>query len=231
VNWETSANHGLASGFPPDWYAARGETLPNAPGCPAPAGAQARDPVMLKLRIRVPSNARSFSFSTRFFSSEYAEWVCTQFNDMYVVLLDSAFAGAPANPPDKNLAQYQAAAGVYPLGVNLAHGNTGLFTACQNGNTGCMGLDSNWGTNNTCTGTADLAGTGFELEKPGACDANSLLGGGTAWLSVRGNVVPGEEIVLRFALWDTSDGLYDSAVLIDNFAWSESLTTPGAFLE
>jgi hypothetical protein len=228
VDWEQSLDHRLASDFPPDWYEARGYRLPNSPGCPAPVGTQARDPVMLQLRIRVPGNARSFSFSTRFFTSEYAEWVCSEFNDMFVVLLDSAFAGEPANPPDKNLARYQGASGSYPLGVNLSHGNTGLFVACRNGTIGCWG--SSPSTHESCTDTADLIGTGFDRPKVGGCDQDSLLGGATGWLTVRGNVVPGEVIELRFALWDTSDGLYDSVVLIDNFAWSEELATPGAFL-
>jgi hypothetical protein len=229
VHFEQALDHETVSEFPPDWYAARGGTLPNAPGCPSPEGAVAEDPVMLQVRMRVPTNARSFSFSTRFFSSEYPEWVCSPFNDMYVVLLDSGFSGQPANPSDKNLAQYQSAGGAIPLGVNLAQGNSGLFSACQNGNTGCE-FGATPGTYSVCSGTADLMGTGFDEPTPGVCDLNSLLGGGTAWLSVRGNVVPGEEIVLRFAIWDTSDGLYDSLVLIDNFAWSDQVTTPGAFL-
>ena len=228
VNFEESLDHVTVSGFPPDWYAAHGNTLPNAPGCPAAEAAVAEDPIMLQLRIRVPTNARSFSFSTRFFSSEYPEWVCSPYNDMYVVLLDSGFAGQPANPSDKNLAQYQSAVGAIPLGVNLVQDNTGLFSACVNGNTGCASDVP--GTYSACSSTTDLVGTGFDESTPGACDQNSLLGGGTAWLTVRGNVVPGEEIVLRFALWDTSDGIYDSLVLIDNFAWSDQLTTPGAFL-
>jgi hypothetical protein len=38
-----------------------------------------------------------------------------------------------------------------------------------------------------------------------------LVSGGTDWLDLRGNVVPGEIITLRFAIWDTFDGLVDSA--------------------
>jgi hypothetical protein len=46
-----------SSGFPADFYAANGNTLPNAPGCPPPLGALANDPVMLTFRVRVPTNA------------------------------------------------------------------------------------------------------------------------------------------------------------------------------
>ena len=130
---------GVASAVPGDWFSANGGVLPAAPGCPAPLSASAQDPIMLKLRVRVPTNARSFRFSTRFFSAEYPEWVCSPYNDFYVVLLDSGFTGEPANPSDKNIAVYSGAGGLYPIGVNLAFGNSGLFQACLNGPTGCAG--------------------------------------------------------------------------------------------
>ena len=62
---------------------------------------------MLTLQIRVPSNAHSFKLSTNFFSAEFPEWTCSSFNDFFVVLLDSTYAGDPPNPMDKNLAFYQ----------------------------------------------------------------------------------------------------------------------------
>lgn len=229
---------GTSSAFPADWLSANGNSLPAAPGCPDPNGSVAQDPVMLKARIRVPTNARSFSVSTRFFSAEYPEWVCSPYNDFYIVLLDSNFAGSPANPNDKNIAMYATGSGdVVPIGVNLAFGNTGLFQACKNGSTGCAS-SAVPGTISSCTGTGDLVGTGFDvanpppstISEPGYCGLNNLSGGGTAWLTTRGNVIPGETIELRFALWDTSDGLNDSVVLIDNFEWSTAPTTPGSFI-
>lgn len=229
---------GTLSAFPGDWFSANGNRLPAAPGCPDPTGSAAQDPIMLKLRIRVPTNARSFSVSTRFFTAEYPEYVCSPYNDFYVVLLDSSFAGSPANPNDRNLAIYALIGGdTVPIGVNLAFGNTGLFQACKNGPTGCAPL-ATAGTTATCTGTTDLTGTGFDqvnpppafVGVPGYCGQSDLSGGGTAWLTTRGNVAPGETIELRFALWDTSDGYYDSLVLIDNFEWSTDPTTPGTFV-
>ena len=156
---------------------------------------------MLKVRVRVPTNAQSFSVSAKFFSSEFPEWVCSSFNDFFVVLLNSAYNGLPGNPSDKNIAKYTTGNNVYPVGANLAHGNTGLFTECVNGTTGCSATP---GTINTCTGTSGLTGTGFDLADPSNCDgANRLVGGATAWLTVKGNVVPGETMDLRFAIWDT----------------------------
>ena len=182
---------------------------------------------MLKLRIRVPGNARSFSVAANFLSADFPESVCGTTNDTFVALLDSTYAGAPANPADKNLAMYTApGVGIYPVGVNLAHGDTGLFTQCVNGNTGCSFGTA--GSISTCTGTSGLSGTGMDAADAGICNnASGLVGGGTDWLVLRGNVVPGEIIVLRFAIWDTGDGLFDSHVILDNFRWSHSVTTPG----
>jgi hypothetical protein len=224
---------GNTSGFPADWLAANGGTLPNAPSCPAPVGATANDPVLLELRVRTPTNARSFSMATDFFSSEYPEWTCSAYNDFFVVLLDSTWSGTPANPTDKNLAVYTAAGGeIYPVGVNLAHGDTGLFTVCENGNTGCA-LGATAGTITTCVSTAELIGTGFDLSATGpfsGCGQNDLIGGGTGWLTTSGNVVGGEIITLRIALWDTSDHSLDSIALIDDFAWSVDASEPGTII-
>ena len=226
-----SASHGQSSALPADWYAANGMMLPNVAGCPAPSNAnQGNDPVMLTLTIRVPSNAKSFSVKVNFFSHEFPEYTCTQFNDFFVALLDSSFAGTPANPTDKNLAFFTNPAMVrYPVGVNLAYGDTGLFTQCMNGNVGCFGPQP--GTISTCTDSAFLPGTGFDAVD-GACGTpGQFSGGGTGWLTTSGNVVGGELMTLRMAIWDTSDSLFDSTVLIDDFQWSVEAAEPGTVIE
>ena len=233
VEFAPGAQHGVSSPFPADWLAANNGQLPNSPGCPeVAAGTAAEDPIMLTMRIRAPSNAKSFSFSSNFYSAEFPEWVCSPYNDFFVVLLDSMWAGQPSNPGDKNLAFYRNAAGtVYPVGVNLAYGNTGLFTQCVNGTTGCADiLSGQQGTISTCTGTGNLTGTGFDLPSSGSCDSNSLSGGGTGWLQTSGNVVGGEVITLRIAIWDTSDQRLDSLVVLDNFQWSVDVSDPGTVI-
>ncbi len=72
VSPELGVSSGITSGVPADWLAANGNKIPNAPGCPAPNGGNvANDPVMLKIRVRAPTNANSFSVSTFFYSSEF----------------------------------------------------------------------------------------------------------------------------------------------------------------
>ncbi len=217
------------SGFPADFLAANGGKLPNAPGCPDADGDTANDPVMLTLRVRVPTNAQSFKLSTNFFSAEFPEYTCSPYNDFFVVLLDSTYAGDPANPSDKNLAFFQPTGTTdkVPVGVNLGHGNTGLFTQCLNGETGCSG---ELGSINTCISTSMLAGTGLDDPDEGSCDTNSIVGGATGWLVTSGNVTPGEVITLRIAIWDTSDSAFDSLAVIDGFQWSTEVAQPGTVI-
>lgn len=76
-----SFNQGTDCAFPAGFPA-------NAAGCPATAG-NANDSTGLFLKIRVPTNAQSFSYNFRYFSSEYPEWLCTIYNDHFVGLLES----------------------------------------------------------------------------------------------------------------------------------------------
>ena len=100
----------------------------------------------------------------------------------------------------------------------------------MNGTVGCD-LNGNASTITTCTGTSELAGTGFDTPTPGMCSADSLSGGATGWLTTQGNVKGGETITLRIAIWDTSDALLDSTAILDNFRWSLDPVMPGTFAQ
>jgi hypothetical protein len=76
-----------------------------------------------------------------------------------------------------------------PVSINIA-----FFSVCQ----GCA------------LGTSALQGTGFDMWNHA---------GGTSWLKTQAPVKGGEEISIRFAIWDTGDQAYDSTTLIDNFQW------------
>jgi hypothetical protein len=224
----TDVQSGGDGSVPSSWLAANGGVMPSAPGCPKAGGSEVNDPVMLTLKIRVPTNASSFTLASNFMSAEYPEYVCSSFNDFFIMLLGSAWDGAPANPKDGNLAIYTATdGGTFPVGVNLAQG-TGLFRQCVNGTMGCSG--SNQSTATSCVAQDELVGTGFE-EPAAACGQTGIVGGGTGWLNTTGNVVPGEVITLRIAIWDTGDAIYDSAALIDNFQWKIEPTVPGTGVE
>lgn len=71
------------AGSPPVAYlAAHGGQLPASGGCSGscPSGSGANDAVNLRLTVRVPTNARSFSYAVRYFTAEYGTYACTQYN-------------------------------------------------------------------------------------------------------------------------------------------------------
>jgi len=206
----TNYNQGTSSAPPADWYTANGNKYPSSPACGTSGiSGSTYDGVMARFEIDVPPTARSFSFDIYFLSAEYPDYVCTNYNDLFVALLDSSFTTTNEqfrNPADKNLAVFEGNV----VGVNLAP--AGFFTQCTN--TQGPGNPPAW-TVTSCEGTEQLVGTGFEGH------------GATGWITVRGNVVPGETIILRLVLWDLGDHILDSMVLVDNFKWGTTNVTPG----
>ncbi len=168
------------------------------------------DYIEFKLTLHVPTNAKSFSFDFNFFSAEYPEFVGSQYNDKFLVLLDSqAFGqGNISFDPNQN-----------PINVNSA-----FFQVCDSAQV-CMGM-----MQNTCSQNAnELDGTGYEMTAPPPHDTHRV-GGATGWLTTTSPVKPGETATLRFILFDEGDHLFDSAVLIDNFRWhlnpAKAVTVP-----
>lgn len=188
----------------------------NKQGCPLPSDTLAHDSVNLKLSIRVPTNAKSFAFDHSFFSSEYPEYACSAFNDLWVTLLDSSLPpGTIANNRDIIFDNQGT-----PGSVNL-----NFFDRCVAGPTGCAGGVP--GFNFCAGGKGELNNTGYgDLDAP--CNGTpSSIGGGTGWISTESPMVPGETITLQFIVWDSSDGIYDSSAIFDNFRWQTGpLTFP-----
>ena len=225
---EFSVDNGTQSDAPADWFQAiGGSSFPDSPACGGggliggqtsdPGKPPLNDPVMLELVIRAPKNAEAFGVGVYYISSEFPQYVC-QFNDFFVMLLDSTFTSSDPtlqNPADKNIAMDSLG---NPLGINLA--KSGLFNVC------CPRA-----AYPSCQGDDELKGTPFT---PNQCPSGVVgavtmenAHGATGWLEVRGNIVPGEEFKLRMAIWDTNDHVLDSMVLIDNFQWYEVAGKPG----
>jgi hypothetical protein len=215
-----------------DWYATPNlplkpaNGLPDSPGCNASNDPEANDSVMLVLRLRAPTNVRAFSFNTYFFSAEYPEFVCTSFNDQLIALVDTP-SGVPSpipNPKDKNLMTYTQGGQQWPIGINIAKG-TSLFSVCEPQTvSSCWDSDVSSISCNLPQGAAQLVGTGFEGTTG---SPHCTIGGGTFWLTTAGNVIPGQIVEVRIAIWDVGDSSYDSLALIDGFKWLASATLPG----
>lgn len=161
----------------------------NRAGCPVPTTGTANDPSGLWLKIRVPTNARSFSYNLNYYSGEYAEWVCSYYNDSFVALLTS---NHPVNISNSGAPHYRNIS--FDMNNSPINVNNDYFIVRDQ---------------------ATLAGSGFD----GTNCYSGYCGASTGWLETTAPVTPGEEITLHFAIWDTSDHIYDSTVLLDNWQW------------
>jgi hypothetical protein len=174
----------------------------NVPGCTG--GNLINDDIGLEVELVAPINATGFRLKFYFLSFEFPEYVCTDFNDQFVILMDPAPVGAI----NGNIAFDS---NTNPVSVNVAYlpvcnpASAGVFaTYCVGG---CPSLPNPY----CADGAGDLTNTGFAEWQTYA--------GATGWLEVTAPVTPGASFTLRFAIWDTGDALLDSTVLIDDFEW------------
>jgi hypothetical protein len=165
------------------------------------------DTIGVTLQIRVPNNAQGFSFDFDFYSGEWPEYVCTDYNDSFVAWLNStAWTGTGG---DLNIS--------FDSMNNPVSVNNGFFDRCTaNTQTGCSG--SVTATASCAGGPSELQGTGF-YNLGTYCSAQSTGGGATGWLTTKAPVTGGEVITLQFIIWDTGDQNWDSSVLVDNLQW------------
>ena len=224
-------------GVPAPWLAAHNGVVPSPGNCPVCNGAncaQAFDSVNLKARIRVPTNAKSFSYSFKFNTAEYPEFVCQQFNDFFITLLKSTWKPAAAKaclvgsecesgtctgamcvpaaplPADSNIA--------FDAAKNAVSVNNAFLEVCFPAVNAPPGACP--------SGTQDLVGTGMGGWKTGMVE-NLKDGGATEWLINDAPVVPGETIEIQFVTWDAGDHNVDSLVLLDKFRWNVTPSLPG----
>jgi hypothetical protein len=160
----------------------------------------------LEVRVRVPSNARSLYFRSNFYTYEYPDYICSEFNDFFVTLMQPR----PEGLANDNI--------VFDADGNLVSVNTSLLQVCEPGNHG--------GRNFDCPlGAAQLSQTGFDGTQE--CGSGEVFGmpvgqsprAATGWLRTIAPVRGGEIIILRFTVWDSGDPDLDSTVLIDGFGW------------
>jgi hypothetical protein len=174
---------GTPAGYPKESPACAGKGLGFASG--------AHDGAALQVKIRVPSNAKSFKYQQNFFTYEFPEFICSDYNDFFVTIMDPK----PAALPDGNIAFDQDG---NPISVNNS-----LLQVCSPQTAG--------GKMFGCPlGNSTLSGTGFE--------SHAATGWLTTTAPV--DTVRGKEITLLWAVWDQGDGVLDSTALIDDFQWS-----------
>lgn len=164
-----------------------------SPSCPGVITGEPHDSIGLRVEVKTPTNAKSLSFNLNFYTYEFPGFVCSTYNDFFVAMLSPQ----PANQPDGNIS--------YDSQGNTISVNAGFLRVCHAQNAG--------GKDFPCDlGPGGLAGTGFD-------DGNNSAA--TDWLMTTSPLQkPGDNITLEFSIWDSGDGVLDSTVLLDNFAFS-----------
>ncbi len=173
------------------------------------------DNVALQVKLRAPTNATGYSFNFKFYSFEYPESVCDKYNDQFIALVSPAPQGSingNISFDSKNV----------PVSVDLGYfdvcdpGTASLFAyRCKQYGSNCPALPNPY-----CPlGPGELKGTGFDIWKQTSFENQPTAAGATRWLESEAPVKGGDEVTIRFAIWDTGNQQYDSTVLIDNFQW------------
>jgi len=198
----TDPGYQNVGGFAKGYTSAHPPGFPKeSPACPGSITGTPNDSTGVELTIRTPSNATGFSFDFDFFTYEWPGFVCSTYNDFFVAILDPI----PPNQMDGNISFDSAG---NPVSVNNA-----LLEVC-----GCAGNPPNpcmaGGKIFNCSlGNIELIGTGFGF------DTAFSDHGSTSWLRTQAPVPANAEIHIRFATYDSGDGVLDSTTLIDNFKW------------
>jgi hypothetical protein len=168
-----------------------------SPSCPGVITGMPHDGIALEVTLRAPGEAAGFSFDFQFFTYEWPDYICSPFNDAFVALLSPP----PQGQSDGNVS--------FDMDGNPISVNNALLSVC-----GCAAGPPCEAPPLTPLKTFDcplgddtLADTGFETRAA------------TGWLVTKSPVEGGETIKLRWAIYDSADGILDSTVLIDDFTW------------
>jgi len=172
-----------------------------SPSCPDVVTGEPHDAVAVELQIQTPSNALGISFDFDFYTYEWPTYICSQYNDFFVALLDP-------RPPGQVDASISFDSQGNPVSVNNA-----FLEVC-----GCPGNPPSpcaaGGKVFSCAlGNTELVNTGFGF------DTELVDHAATSWLSTEAPVPPRQVITVRLAIYDSFDGAFDSLALIDNLRW------------
>ncbi len=174
------------------------------------------DVVDWHMTIKAPAGAKALRFKYVFFSAEYDEFVSSVFNDKFYVIIEAD----STNSGEQTIINFTRCRDpdVYYdficeadqdgciegekycyIAINSAFSDCCWYNGCPDG-----------------LGTTDIAGTGFTCAADQTSDSSSK-GSSTGWLQTTWHVDENEVFKLTFHLHDTSDAIYDSQVILDDF--------------
>jgi len=176
-----------------------------SPSCPGVTTGKPYDDIGLELLLRPPEGAQSLAFDFSFFTYEWPDYVCSEFNDFFVALLNAP----PPKYEDGNISFDQEG---NPVSVNNAFVRV---CDCTMGPP-CQAPPEDPVKEFDCKlGDKLLNKSGFESHAA------------TSWLTTKAPVSAGEEVQLRWGVYDSGDEMLDSTVVIDNFRWLGDDADPG----
>lgn len=178
--WKDNGVHQAPTGFP------KASTT-----CPGVTPGEPHDSAGLQVVIHTPNDAKSIAFDVDFYSYEFPNFVCSQYDDSFVAIMNPK----PAALTDGNL--------TFDSNGDALSPHSQLLRVCTPAMAG--------GQNFACLlGPAQLTGTGFDEQVNGSA--------ATGWLLTTAPIAqPGADITLLFSIWDSADGVEDSTVLVDDF--------------
>jgi len=194
----TDPGYSSVGGFNKNYTCGHPQGFPKeSPACPGVITGTPHDGTAVELQIRVPKNANGFSFDFDFYTYEWPNFICSQYNDFFVAILSPI-------PMGQTDGQISFDSQGNPISVNNA-----FMTVC-----GCSGGPpcTAGGKSFTCpNGTNELVGTGF--------DEFGSWHAATSWLKTQAPADPGSVIKIRWGAYDSGDGVLDSTALVDNWRW------------
>jgi len=170
-----------------------------------------------RLVLRAPPTAKAFRFKYVFFSEEYDDFISTVFNDRFYVVLEAGSTNG-GMPTVVNFTDCREPSVYWDFVCEAGDpgcevGNKYCYIAINSAFSDCCWYGGCPDGYSSAVGT-DIAGTGYECAASEMEDSN-VTGSSTGWLQTSWPINEEEMFALTFHIHDTSDGVYDSQVIID----------------